>query len=795
MKLATVTRSFAKCLLAALVAVACTAEAVTNEQAPTTSEPVSSLGIIPGIATVEFTEDMTALIEGSLQQGSTITRSADLNAILANLGAVSLERVFPDAGPFEGRTRRAGLHRFYKVVFSDRIPATKAVTDLSQLPGVVSVTPSRRIEKRVSFDDPLFPLQWHLVSSIGQADINVKEVWEKYTTGSSQVIVNVVDEPVDITHPDLQANLWRDEEGHTGFNFARNTWDMTIRPEGGRSGKEWYNGDLGHGTFVAGTIAAVNNNSTGVCGIAGGDYANNIPGVRIQSSVIFSGYDAYANDDQTANAIKWGADHGAVISQNSWGYVYDEEVGIKEWKTYNISNFCPVIKAAVDYFIEYAGCDDEGEQLPDAPMKGGLVIFASGNDNIEWDIISSYEPIIAVGAYGPTLSKAGYSNYGSWVDVAAPGGVAGQNNSCIWSTVPRYVNDYGDNGGKVIATELYEGPNWQGTSMACPHVSGVAALIASYFGGPGFTAGQCKEILLGGLGKTVGGNRPIGKKLDALASFEYGIKYYSGGGSDPAPPVIKLEKTSLTVKAHLSDSFLVTAIDPNGDKVTITCRPDSDALTFDPETGVAVVSGWKAPAGTYTAVFTATDETGLFSQATFRYTILPNHAPSASVQLADRLLIHAETINSPFFDEDGETPSLQVQAADPTVLAAVISEGSKIVLTPKGNGITTVTVTATDALGASTSQSFRVAVRTSGQSMEIYPVPATTVVYFWPSSVTESTLTVTLYSASGSRVKSAEMPAGVFLPAALDISDLAPGKYTAVYTYDGKTVRETVVKI
>ena len=801
MKLVTVTRNCAKCIAAAFVAVACTAQEPLDTQAPNSSEPAASSALVPGQATIQFTPDMAAFIEEGLQSEGAVTKSADLNAILSELGAVSLKRVFPDAGPFEGRTRRAGLHCFYKVVFSDKAPLTKAVTELSQMPGIVSVTPHHKIEKRVSFNDPWFHYQWHYVSDDGKADINVKGVWDKYTKGSSKVIVSVVDEAVDASHPDLQSNLWKDELGHTGYNFARDSWDMSLHPEGVFEKGEWYNGDIGHGTHVAGTIAAVNNNNIGLCGIAGGDYANNIYGVRLQSSAIFSG-NVYADDDQTANAIKWGADHGAVISQNSWGYNYDEEAGIDAWMQCNIENSCPQVKAAVDYFIQYAGCDDDGNQLPDSPMKGGLVIFAGGNDNVKWDIISTYPPIIAVGAYTTSLSHAFYSNYGDWVDVAAPGGEAGKKETCIWSTVPQKVNDGDENGGKVITTDLYEGIYWQGTSMACPHVSGVAALIVSYFGGPGFTANAAKEILFAGLGETLGGSKPVGKKLDALSSFEYGVKHYPAGGSgatDPQAPVLTLDQTEVTVKAHEQVKIGFTVYDPNGDTVSMMlyCPDGTHALSLDQGNSCLVIDGWKDDPGTYSATLVARDAT-LFTQEKLTYTILPNHAPKVKGSVADMLLSGLQKVGSVplenlFEDEDGETLSINAVSSDETCVKAFV-EGDRVVVSPMGFGSATITMTATDFMGEDATLSFKVAVVDPDQPVHVTTDVVSTDAYIGIETETEVSVKVSVYSSTGALVLQTQMQASAFNPIHLDVSELAPGRYTAVLEYNGVTRKVRVIK-
>ena len=608
-------RNCAKYCAAALVAVACTVQAPVEEQAPTTSEPVLSSAFAPGVATLEFDDALIALIEEDLAAGNVVTKSEALNGVLADLGIEHLERLFPEAGIYEARTREAGLHRFYKVKFSEQTPVTKAVTDLGSVPGVLSVTPSRRIHPRAAFNDPLLAAQWHLVNTRTMAaDIHLQEVWQNYTVGSSQVIVAVTDEAVDYSHPDLAANMWTDGNGHYGYNGFTGTVILT---EPSRLA-------IGHGTHVAGIISAVNNNELGVSSVAGGDAAAGIPGVRIMSCEVLSGYDedydnAPTNDEgedmSAANAIKWSADHGAVISQNSWGYIADgfldgefdgivSQEELDAYKKYGIRNM-PALKAAIDYFIRYAGCDARGNQRSDSPMKGGLVFFAAGNEDIDYDMVGSYSEVISVGATQVRGDRSTYSNYGSWVDIAAPGG---SSDFPVWSTLPTQISYTGYGGYDS------DGASWTGTSMACPHASGTAALIISYFGGPGFTAEACRDILLSGLGDVVGGNKPIGGRLDALAAFEYGAAHYpvgGGGETSPTAPVLRLETDALSIKAHESVTIGFTAYDPNGDSFTLDCEPGSEALSFNASGRTLRIDGWKVPAGTYTAKVTATDKGGL----------------------------------------------------------------------------------------------------------------------------------------------------------------------------------------
>lgn len=761
---------------------ACTA---LNKDNPAPSSPVAEeTAAAPNLATVQFDDALAGLVEEALAQGSVATKSAPLDAVLQDLGVESLERVFPYAGEFEERTRREGLHRFYHVQFRADVPKTKAAEELSSVPGVLYARINRPVVLH-AFNDPYFVMQWDLTQGDG-AGINVQRVWDSYTKGSSAVVVCVVDEPVDPTHEDLKANLWTDGSGHTGYNFARNSYDLSIRAEYGE-------GDMGHGTHVAGTIAAVNNNGTGVCGIAGGDAAAGIPGVRIQSCAIFSGQ-KNANDRQTANAIKWGADHGAVISQNSWGYTADgfldgEQDGVvsakelAEFKKYNIDDM-PDVKAAIDYFVKYAGCDNQGNQLPGAPMQGGVVIFAAGNENINHDIISPYEPVISVGATNRNNQKADYSNYGAWVDVAAPGGTGTTETNSVWSTLPR--NAY-------ISSTGYGGDGWVGTSMACPHVSGVVALIVSYFGGQGFTADRCKEILFGGLGNAIGGSRPIGKKLDALAAFQYGIQ--SGGGGELAPELI-FSESDVQVKAHLTHTLTVLATGNAAIRCTDT---GSGALTFNAQSGEITIVGRAAAAGSYEAVFVATSPSGLESTATLAYTLLPNHAPvvvKTPENIHHKSLTAATTlVLSEFFnDPDGEELDCTITIADESV-AYSSGAGGKVNLYSRSLGVTDVTLTATDGLGEQASVSFKLAVTDPNQPIRTHSNVVTTDMSIDIDASSMTDVTAAVYNANGQRVLQQTRQGDVFHPVMLDLTPLAPGRYMLALSYNGNTYSLPFVKI
>lgn len=411
---------------------------------------------------------------------------SELNVLLTDISAKEMTRVFPHAGKYEGRTRREGLHLWYEIRFDEKFSIDAVLQAAQKTKGIQIVEDVYRIQLpayRTSpspqqvlgeseaeyFNDPRLKFQWHYNNNgnWGEkgADINLYKAWEK-ETGKPNVIVAIVDGGIDVDHEDLKDNMHvnlAEKNGETGvdddgngyiddiygYNFVNNTGRIIARK---------------HGTHVAGTVAARNNNGLGVAGVAGG---NGTPdsGVRLISCQIFV-------DKKSAgaeNAIKYGADNGAVISQNSWGYPYPGP-----------GYLYPSLKEAIDYFIKYAGCDDNGEQLPNSPMKGGVVVFAAGNDNKEFYAYpAAYEKVVSVSAMAPDFKKAHYSNYAKWIDIMAPGGDAFYPKGRVLSTVPGNNYEY-----------------LQGTSMACPHVSGIAALIVSKYGKTGFTNSELLIRLL-----------------------------------------------------------------------------------------------------------------------------------------------------------------------------------------------------------------------------------------------------------------------------------------------------------
>lgn len=644
---------------------------------------------------------------------------------LAKLNTQSMEPVFTMDPRFSKRFRRSGLDLWYKVRFSPQQELRSAMQTVLSTPEIEYTEPVYAIElpqakpvgvdvrdmrptaegdSKMPYNDPLLPDQWHydnrgrFAKSIAGADIGLFEAWQT-ETGKPSVIVSVIDGGIDTEHEDLKDNLYInekelngqegvDDDGNGkvddiyGFNFIHN--DGTIYPD-----------DQAHGTHVAGTVGARTGNGIGVAGVAGGNGEAG-SGVRLMSCQIFG---ADKEQGNFADAIRYAADNGSVVSQNSWGYPFKA----------GITALPSVYKEAIDYFIKYAGCDDDGNQLPNSPMKGGIVIFAAGNDGKDFRAFPAcYEAVVAVASMAPDWKAAWYTNRGDWVDITAPGGDQYYPNGEVLSTLSE----------KITKDKKYG--YMQGTSMACPHVSGVAALIVSHFGKQGFTAEECKQRLLGALkfenidmrNQQYAGRMGRGY-IDASLVFAE-----NRGLKPDIVSAISVDKLDFT-KADLS----WLAVKDEDDKTPVVYRTYLSQMPLDKKNYQAyfadeikargIEPGSKVyypitnltPNTKYYIAVESIDRWGLNSELTFgTFTTLENHAPEIKLLSDQKLRVSAlerATFAVSYADPDGHKVSVAV-AGEGRGVSYQIKDG-KIQFTLRAVapvGSHAIQVIVTDELGA-----------------------------------------------------------------------------------------------
>lgn len=416
-----------------------------------------------------------------------------LAALCEEVGAVSFERIFVSDNEL---ARSKGLHRWYLASFDAPKNPQAMAQKFVELKSVSYVqfntkvyrnfvsegtsyhyTPKGFGDFNVPFDDPLLSDQWHYINncdlSVAEtsrpgADINVKDAW-RLCAGDPNIIVAICDEGVKYNHPDLIDNMWVNEDeipgngiddDNNGYVDDIHGWNFLSTTDYPKEISWSEDGDKGHGTHVAGTVAAVNNNGLGVGGVAGG--SGNGDGIKMMSCQVFSG-NSSATIAARAKAYEYAANNGACIIQCSFGlpggnvtsdYVFE--------LTYNVE------KAGLDYFINY--------RQAYSPVNRNFAIFATGNDGYHLaGYPAAHREVIGVSAFGPDYLPAVYTNYGPGTNISAPGGditinmTAESDRATILSTVPSDCSAYDTDYGYM-----------QGTSMACPHVSGVVALGLAY---------------------------------------------------------------------------------------------------------------------------------------------------------------------------------------------------------------------------------------------------------------------------------------------------------------------------
>ena len=314
----------------------------------------------------------------------------------------------------------------------DRVEAQQLMQELANDPNVEYVEVDQLMQIALTPNDTNYTSQWHYYEATG--GINLPAAWDRAT--GSGVVVAVLDTGY-VAHSDLAANII------AGYDMIS---DTTVAGDGnGRDSNpadpgDYYNGRTSswHGTHVAGTIAAVTNNAKGVAGVA--------YNARVQPVRVLGRGGGYTSD--IADGIIWAS--GGTVS------------GVP-------AN--PTPADVINMSLGGSGACGTTTQnaINGAVSRGTVVVVAAGNSNAN---VSGFNPgncnnVISVAATNRTGARASYSNYGTLIDVSAPGGEGGT--AGVLSTL--------NSGTQGPGTENYA--YYAGTSMAAPHVAGVVALIQS----------------------------------------------------------------------------------------------------------------------------------------------------------------------------------------------------------------------------------------------------------------------------------------------------------------------------
>ena len=471
----------------------------------------------------------------------------------------------------EARTEEVLFNGDLNVIdLPEDLPVKEAVQHYKASSEVEYAEPDFLLQSAASPNDPSFSRLYGLDNTgqsggVPDADIDAKEAWN-ITSGSPTTVVGVIDEGVDINHPDLKNNIWvnADEvpangidddhngyvDDHNGYDFAHNDASVYDAADGDD-----------HGTHVAGTIAAQGNNGIGVAGV---DWRASIMVCKFMGP-----NGGYTSD--AVEALNYAVANGAVISNNSWGGGYPSQS------------------------LQYA--------ISRADAAGHLFVAAAGNNGSNNDTTPSYPAsytnpnIISVAATDHRDVLASFSNFGATsVDLAAPG-------VNIMSTLPG--NRYG---------------SYSGTSMATPHVTGVAALVKSQR--PTLSDEQLKAQILqfAEPNNSVQGKVATGGRLNAYSSLAQVI-----APDDIAPTVTSVKPLPRTLdrtptitatvsddRDELSASSIKLALDGKA-KSTISYDANMDRLAYN--------SRWLS-VGKHTVRITATDATGNDTTRTWTFKVV-----------------------------------------------------------------------------------------------------------------------------------------------------------------------------
>ena len=501
-------RPFIIILSLAVLCTSCLKEDSLDNRAETPGNEALASKLVGNITDAGTASSLLIFIDGDIEEIADAQQDENM----------SFEPVFKNATS-ESAVRH-NLHKWYKVIFDESLTAKESAQRLAEHKSVRKIQYNTEVEQEksemlpyegamtrsgnggTSFDDPFFTEQWNLhndgsisSSAVPGADIAVKDAWT-ICAGSPDIVVAIIDSGISTIHEDLKDCMWVNEaekngergvdddrngfiDDRNGFNFIKNSGSIDAISQG--------EGAPGHGTHVAGIIGAENNNGKGISGIAGG--TGNNDGVRLMSCQIFQG-SKNPTVETIANALIYAADNGAAIASCSFGspagdtFYYDSDNLYKA-------------QAGVEYDAFQYFMDPANANCP--AVGGNIIVFSTGNDGRnKAGYPGALKDVIGVSAFAPDFLPTAYTNFGPGTNIAAPGGdyytnpASPATRTMVLSTIPNGLS------GTMPHSSNTQYGYMQGTSQACPHVSGVVALGMSYAMelGRKFTREQFVSMLL-----------------------------------------------------------------------------------------------------------------------------------------------------------------------------------------------------------------------------------------------------------------------------------------------------------
>jgi len=401
-------------------------------------------------------------------------------------GYLESKQMFPEKQ--DSIAKNIGLDRIYVVKVNQKTDIAFLANQVNKNPSVEYAEPNYILHASMMPSDPNFWRQWNLhntgalAGSTADADIDAPEAFD-ITTGSSNIKIAVLDTGVHLTHEDLQANIWTNpneilngiDDDSNGKIDDINGWDFVASASGCESREDCSVEDndpsdaSGHGTQVSGVATARMNNGAGIAGVC-----PNCKIIPIRSCFLTTSLGEACYGTYVANGIIYSTDLGANIL--SMSFVFTSPVQV-------ISDALTYASAHEKILIAGAG-NDGGSALRYPAADAGVIAVAATNWNDQ---------------------RASYSNYGSWIDLAAPGGITGAR-SMIYTT----------------QHSVYSGGDYTystGTSLATPHVSGMAGLILSRYSN--LTKAQVDYLLVNSV-DTITTDQPIGSgRINAFKAVSW----------------------------------------------------------------------------------------------------------------------------------------------------------------------------------------------------------------------------------------------------------------------------------